>query len=96
MTMMLVPEKKQPYIFQMLNSQGDLMKESYFTSDTIVNYEYISPAKYKFKVVFDDNGNRKWDSGYYPDKIQPEKILFYNKEVDVRANWEIEESWIIK
>jgi len=96
MTMMLAPEKKQPYIFQMLNSQGDLMKESYFTSDTIVNYEYISPAKYKFKIVFDDNGNRKWDSGYYPDKIQPEKILFYNKEVDVRANWEIEESWIIK
>ena len=96
MTMILLPEKKQAYIFQMLNGQGDLMKESYFTSDTIISYEYISPAKYKFKMVFDDNGNRKWDSGYYPDKIQPEKILFFSKEVDVRANWEIEESWIIK
>jgi len=96
MTMILLAERKQPYIFQMLNDQGELMKESYFTSDTIVSYEYISPAKYKFKIVFDDNGNRKWDSGYYPDKIQPEKILFYSKEVDVRANWEIEESWMIK
>ena len=96
MTMILLPEKKQAYIFQMLNGQGDVMKESYFTSDTIVIYEYISPAKYKFKIIFDDNGNRKWDSGYYPDKIQPEKILFYSNEVDVRANWEIEESWLIK
>lgn len=96
MTMILLTEKKQPYILQMLNSQGNLLKESYFTSDTIISYEYISPAKYKFKIVFDNNGNRKWDSGYYPDKIQPEKILFYSKEVDVRANWEIEESWIIK
>jgi len=96
MTMILLPEKKQAYVFQMLNGQGDVMKESYFTSDTIVSYEYISPDKYKFKIIFDDNGNRKWDSGYYPDKIQPEKILFYSNEVDVRANWEIEESWLIK
>lgn len=96
MTMILDPEKDQPYIFQMLSEKDDLVKEYYFNSDTTISYEYISPAKYKFRIIFDDNGNKKWDSGYYPEKIQPERILLFNKEIDIRANWEIEEAWIIK
>ncbi len=96
MTMKLKTEKEQSYVLQMLTDQGIVVKESYLTSDTTISYQYISPAKYKFKIIFDKNGNRKWDSGYYLDKIQPEKIIFFNKEIDVRANWEIEETWQIK
>jgi hypothetical protein len=96
MTMILKPEKDQPYVLQMLTDQGIVIKESFFTSDTTIGYQFISPAKYKFKVIFDDNDNGKWDSGYYPDKIQPERIIFFNKEIDVRANWEIEETWKIQ
>lgn len=96
MTMILKPGKDQPYVLQMLTDKGIILHESYFTSDTAISYQFINPAKYKFKVIFDDNGNRKWDSGYYPDKIQPEKSIFFNKEIDVRANWEIEETWQIK
>lgn len=96
MTMHLQPEKKQPYIFQMLDDKGNVVHESYFTSDTTVSYPFVNPAKYKFKLIFDTNGNQQWDSGYYPDKIEPERILFYIKEIEVRANWEIEETWNIK
>jgi len=96
MSMVLKAEKDQAYIFQMLTNLDVVVKESFFSSDTTISYKFINPAKYKFKVIFDDNGNRKWDSGYYQDKIQPEKILFFSKEIDVRANWEIEETWQIK
>jgi len=96
MTMIMKPEKKQPYVLQMLSAQDVVLKETFFNSDTSISYKFINPAKYKFKVIFDDNGNGKWDSGYYPDKIQPERILFFNKEIDVRANWEIEETWQLK
>jgi hypothetical protein len=96
MTMILLPEKEQSYILQMLNAQDAVVKESYFTEDATISYTFLNPGKYKFKVIFDDNGNGKWDSGYYPDKIQPEKMVLFNKEVEVRANWEIEESWVIK
>ena len=96
MTMIMKPDKKQPYVLQMLSAQDVVLKETFFNSDTSISYKFINPAKYKFKVIFDDNGNGKWDSGYYPDKIQPERILFFNKEIDVRANWEIEETWQLK
>ena len=42
----------------MLNSGGKLVKESYFIADTTITYEYISPAKYTFKIISDDNGNK--------------------------------------
>ncbi len=96
MTIHLRPDKIQPYVFQMLDAQGNIVHESYFSSDTTISYELVNPAKYKFRLIFDDNGNRQWDSGYYPDKIQPERMLFYTKEIEVRANWEVEETWNIK
>ena len=96
MTMILQPEKEQAYIFQMTDEQGNIVKEAYFHSDTTVSYGYMKPAKYKFRVIFDDNDNKQWDTGYYQDKIQPERILFYTKDIEVRANWEVEETWKIK
>ena len=96
MTMILQPEKEQPYVFQMTDEKGTIIKEAYFHSDTTISYDYMKPAKYKFRVIFDDNGNKQWDTGYYQGKIQPERILFYAKDIEVRANWEVEETWKIK
>ena len=31
------------------------------------------------------------DSGYYFDQIQPEEVIYYPEELDVRANWDIEQ-----
>ena len=96
MKMIIMTEVDQPYVFQMLTEQDVVFKELLFNSDTTITYSFLNPGKYKFKLIFDDNGNGKWDSGYYPDKIQAERIIFFNKEIDVRANWEIEETWLIK
>jgi len=41
-------------------------------------------------VVWDTNGNKKFDSGNYLQKIQPEKISFF-KEIEIRADWGISE-----
>jgi len=96
MTMIMKTEMDQPYVLQMLTEKDAVFKELHFNADTTITYSFLNPGKYKFKLIFDDNGNGKWDSGYYPDKIQAERIIFFNKEIDVRANWEIEETWLIK
>ena len=49
----------------------------------------LVPGKYTFRIVQDANNNQKWDTGNYQNLIQPEQIDIYSKEVDVRANWEI-------
>jgi hypothetical protein len=48
------------------------------------------------KVIYDNNDNRKWDTGNYLKKIQPEKVLYYKGDINVRSNWNIELTWKIE
>ena len=45
------------------------------------------------KANYDRNSNKIWDTGNFAKKLQPEKVLYYNKKISVRSNWDIEESW---
>lgn len=90
------PAVKQPYVFQLMNEKQKILKEYYFSSDTTITIQYLDPANYVLKIIYDNNGNKKWDSGNYKYKIQPEKVLFNKKVIEVRANWEIVEDWIIE
>lgn len=86
----------QPYIFQLMNENQSVLKEFYFSADTTITMEYMEPASYVLKLIFDNNGNKKWDSGNYKYKIQPEKVIYNPKLIQVRANWDVEEDWIIE
>lgn len=41
----------------------------------------------------DANGNGKWDTGNYIMKKAPEKMHYFDGEINVRANWEMEQEW---
>lgn len=54
---------------------------------------YITPATYYLKVIEDSNNNKRWDPGDYLLHRQPERVFYYNKELLLRANWDVEERW---
>ena len=92
-TMSLKPDHEQPYILQMINDKEVVFKKIEFTKDTTVILEFLTPGKYLFKVIYDNNGNHKWDPGHYNTKLQPEEVIYFGKEINIRANWEVEEEW---
>jgi len=94
--MKLKPAIQQPYVFQLMNEKEEVLQEHYFTSDTTLTMEYLDPITYVIKLIYDNNGNKKWDSGNFGCKIQPEKVLYYPKKIQVRANWEVDEEWEIE
>ena len=47
-------------------------------------------------MIFDDNHNGRWDTGNYTGKKQAEKVIYFNKTIDVKANWTIEETFSVK
>ena len=53
-------------------------------------FDFIEPKTYRLKVIFDRNNNGKWDTGNYLEGIQPEKVWFHDKEVEVKAGWDLE------
>jgi hypothetical protein len=81
------------YIVQFIDKKEKVLKQNCFISDTTVLYEYLDPGTYFLKIIFDKNGNGKWDTGNYFKKREPETVTYFQKQIDIRANWELEESW---
>ena len=53
-------------------------------------FKELASGNYMFKVIVDINNNGRWDTGLLSENRQPEQIINYKDEVQVRANWDIE------
>ena len=92
----LQPSNSGNYIFEILNVSNEKEKPiaiRYFSGKTVFRFPRINPGKYQFKIIFDRNGNKRWDPGNYLKKQLPEKVIYFKGIVILRANWEINETW---
>jgi hypothetical protein len=49
------------------------------------------PGDYELRVLYDRNGNGKWDSGqFFGEKRQPELVKPVDRKVNVKPNWDNE------
>ena len=80
-------------ILQLFSEKDVLISQATITGPGKVKFEFLSPGKFKIKAIYDKNGNGMWDTGNYRLKLQPEKISFFPKIVEIRANWDVEENW---
>jgi hypothetical protein len=88
--------EKRPgqYIVQLLNDKESIVYEEHIiTGSQKVHFDFMPPMKYKLKAIYDHNNNKRWDTGNYRLKIQPEEVIYLQKSVEVRANWDVEETW---
>lgn len=79
---------KFPLIVQLVNQKGDVLYEQYTTESPVVDFNNISPRLYGLRVVFDTNGNGKYDTGNYLLGIQPERVSYSPPIEEVRASFD--------
>lgn len=86
-------QSPHPYIIELLKE--DEVFRRYDTPLEGGNYSFklLDAAKYRVRLIEDANQNKKWDTGNYLEKIQPEQVIYYWKEIDVRANWDMNETF---
>ena len=93
-----------PLIVQALKSDKEnVVKQITLEKGNVALFDYLKPDKYKFKVIFDRNGNGKWDTGNYLEKIQPEKVAYFREpeddsnitEVETHSNVKTELQWAL-
>lgn len=72
------------------NEEETIYKEKIIQSDQILEYDFLPPKEFIFKVIIDKNFNGKWDTGDYLKHIQPEEVLYHKDKIVVRSNWDIE------
>lgn len=86
----ILREDKSPFILELVDLKGKVLRRyDKFNDSDYYEFKYLLPGKYLFRYIRDKNGNKKWDTGNYLKKIQPEIVYYSTDTIDLRANWDI-------
>lgn len=87
-----------PVILQLADEKGETKREKIHQEEegNVFRFSYVNPGKYHVRVIYDENNNGKWDTGNYLKNLQPEKVIYMSEPLDVRKNWEISQTFILK
>jgi len=89
LTVTLQNVKQFPLIIDLTNLKGEVLNSEYTENKTTIDFNLIEPALYTLRLIYDTNKNKEWDTGNYLEKRQAEEVLYFSKEIDVRANWDV-------
>lgn len=79
-----------PLIIQLTDEKGTVKAEQYIESKAkAIDFFNVVPGKYFVRTIYDANGNKKYDTGSYLKKIQPEQVSHFEfgDDGEIRADW---------
>ncbi|HNO04784.1 MAG TPA: hypothetical protein PKK49_05780, partial [Flavobacteriales bacterium] len=83
-----------PFIFQLLNTQGTVVRTRAFaTLPFRVELPSVPAGAYTLKLVQDTDDDGRWSTGSLQDRRQPERTFRLAGEVNVRAGWDVAVDW---
>ncbi len=90
----VISNNDSKYILHLLDSNSNIIREfNNVNSNSTYIFDYIRPGKYTFRLIEDLNSNDIWDTGNYLKQVQPEPVYYFPNELDVRANWDLNETF---
>jgi len=85
-----------PAIIELINDQGDIVAKKYATEPKEFEFRNLKPSRFMIRIIYDDNGNHKWDTGNFLQNIQPEQVYYVKTIIEAKANWEVEENILLQ
>ena len=90
----VIANNDSKYILHLIDSNSNIIREfKNVNSLSTYIFDYIRPGKYTFRLIEDLNSNDLWDTGNYLKQVQPEPVYYFPSELDVRANWDLNETF---
>lgn len=83
--------KNQSVIVDLITEKGAIEAQRFTNESSAFTFNDLSPKTYFIRIIFDANGNKKWDTGNFLKRIQPEKVFYYPVEIKLKANWTVNE-----
>jgi hypothetical protein len=81
-----------PAFMELLNSSGSPVAKAIVENGN-ATFKNMPPEKYYARLALDTNGNGVWDAGNYEERKQPERVIYFMLQFELRQNWKIEETW---
>ncbi|MFV0598226.1 MAG: Ig-like domain-containing protein [Bacteroidales bacterium] len=81
------------YILILEDSQGKALNKNFSNNNERITFSNLKEGSYKLRIILDMNKNKEWDYGDYSQSRLPEEILYFPKPINIRKNWDLEETW---
>lgn len=88
-----VPENN--YILELVRKGKTIRKLFFKGSEFSKKFTDLPIGSYQIRLIADENNNKIWDTGNFKNKVQPEKVEYYNDQLNIRAGWDLDVSWQI-
>ena len=88
--------KSYPIIIELINNKGEVVAQKYALNSQEYQFINLQSSSYKVRIIYDTNSNKKWDTGNYLTKQQPEEVYYFKNILEAKANWELSESFSIE
>ncbi|SFS49184.1 Ig-like domain-containing protein [Lutibacter maritimus] len=87
--------KNTPLIVELLNEKEQVIRKAKTNNQQTISFELLLPGKYLVRVTLDENNNGIWDTGNFLTRKQPETVKFFDQIIELRANYELNETFNI-
>ncbi len=91
----LKTNQELPVFIEVLKN-GKVIKRTETQTKPDFEIPYLLPGKYDLRIISDLNKNKRWDSGNYLKHLLPEPIFSPSQPIEIRANWEINQTYNLK
>ncbi|WP_432672274.1 Ig-like domain-containing protein [Flavobacterium sp. SM2513] len=95
LTMKFENIKSFPVIVQLTDGKGKVLDFEYLEKEPVATFNLVVPGVFIVRLIYDTNGNKKWDAGNYLDKTQSEEVIYFPEELTVRENWDVKETFTL-
>ncbi len=84
--------KSYPILVQLCDANGKTLATANVTNPEPVVFDHLQPNQFRVRIIYDENNNGVWDTGSYLEKRQAEVVIYYPTAIEVRANWDVEQT----
>ncbi len=92
----LTQVRKFPIIVELTNDKGEVQATAYSDAETVIDFNALEPALFTLRVIYDENRNKVWDTGSFLNKRQSEEVIYFPTPLDVRANWDVDQTFSLE
>ena len=71
-------------------NNDEIIERKYLKTSEILVFTSLVPKTYTVRAIIDTNNNKRWDTGNYLLKRTAENVIYYEEELEVRANYFLE------
>lgn len=80
-------------VFELVDKSGNVTARRSLKEPQTLIFEGLLPGQYSARLIEDRDANGVWTNGDWKLRRQPEHIHYFGKELNMRADWDLEQEW---